>query len=149
LANRLSNKLVGRFREEPVRIAAAALIAIVLLAILGMPSVTAQSPVSVAGAWEGIVQRAGAGGGGRTQIFFDLEQNGNTVTGSYYTLGGFAGTMSKVEVKGTFDGEKLSLAMPSVAFGYINATIKDNRMEGELRGRSGTFQTISVTRRGP
>jgi hypothetical protein len=103
-------------------------------------SQTTQNVVSVTGTWEGeLVYQVWS-----SRIILQLNQDGEKVEGSYALPQSSLRTTAAVV--GTLKGNQLSLTIPSIAFGWINATVDGNTMTGTYVGKTGRHNNLTATR---
>ncbi len=100
-------------------------------AVIPTVNKTPADNISVAGEWKG--RLSWSTGSGPITLYLKQEQEGNKVEGSYDVA-----IRHNVPVVGTLNGNQLSLTMPSIAYSYINVTIREESgrlmMEGNYRG---------------
>ena len=103
-----------------------------LVAVLLAGVCAAESPLNVAGTWDGSI----SGRGKLARIIIRVEQNGEKVSGDYDTIG-LRPAADKVPLEGTIIGDQLTLKKRSTGEVRIEATVADEKMNGKYYGYFG------------
>lgn len=105
----------------------------------------AQTMQDISGVWKGTLEEVG--GAGSAEFVLRLTQNGEKVSGSYdVPHARVRPPLVDVAVEGSLSGNVLSLKIPSIPHGGIQATFTGNTMEGTYYGRSGRLNKLNTTR---